>query len=165
MTAELEFSRASLSGAGFEGWVAVSAVRRELVAPGTQGIYLLYREADTVPEFLERSPAGTHKGKDPTEDRAVLADRWVRGAHVVYIGKADLTGTTSLQKRLWDYIRQGRGRSAGHWGGRYAWQLADSQDILAAWRVTATSPRREEEELRARFVTRFGKLPFANLAR
>jgi hypothetical protein len=30
----------------------------------------------------------------------------------------------------------GRGELAGHWGGRYIWQLSDSADLIAAWKVT-----------------------------
>ncbi len=90
----------------------------------------------------------------------VLKAKWVDGAHVVYLGKGD-----NLQRRLKEYTRFGRGEKVGHWGGRYIWQLADSAELVVAWRKcdADVTPRSLEIELMQAFVVSYGRLPFANI--
>ncbi|MEU8520165.1 hypothetical protein [Streptomyces sp. NBC_01216] len=85
------------------------------------------------------------------------------GPTVVYIGKA--TGQDGLHQRLADYRRHGAGLPAGHWGGRYIWQLVGSDVLLAAWRPTAEDDAGEaEQDLIDEFEELHGgALPFANL--
>ena len=85
-------------------------------------------------------------------------DRWVPGAHVVYIGKA----STSLQQRLTAYRRHGQGAPVGHWGGRLVWQVANPEYVVA-WKVTEDEPREVERRMIAAFVAEYGRRPFANL--
>ncbi|MCD2469538.1 hypothetical protein MBT42_39165 [Streptomyces sp. MBT42] len=121
----------------------------------------MLRTADSPPVFLERSPAGRHKGLDPSATVAALNSSWVPGASVVYIGKA--AGRHGLRKRLNAYCREGQGRNAGHSGGVYIWQLADSAELLVCWRITADqSPASAEGELISAFRAANGKIPFAN---
>lgn len=81
----------------------------------------------------------------------------------MYIGKANLTSRSDLRRRVWAYVRQGRGANAGHWGGRATWQLADWSDLLIAWMPTDRDPRTVEREMLGAFGRDHGKLPFANL--
>lgn len=153
----------------FDGWVEVKDFTKDLVPPARRGVYMLFRDSLAPPVFLERSSAGRHKGQDPTEDLDVLREKWVEGAHVLYVGKADLKWasgvlpSTDLRKRIDNYIRHGRGKNAGHWGGRYVWQLADSANLEVAWMETPGDPRAMEKRLLSDFADVYGKLPFGNL--
>ena len=100
----------------------------------------------------------------PSTTIATLNSVWVPGARVVYVGKA--AGRQGLRGRLNAYRRQGQGRNAGHSGGGYIWQLADSDQLLVAWRtVSEPPPGRAEAELIAEFSALHGALPFANRKR
>jgi hypothetical protein len=159
----LEFTPAALTKLGFAGWVPAREFVRDAVPKGVQGVYLAMRDRSTPPRFLPASAAGKHKSRDPTIPVTVLEAGWVPTTGLVYIGKAHLTSQSDLQRRVWSFVRQGRGHNAGHWGGRAAWQLADAEELLIAWWVTERDPRKVESELLALFVTQFGRLPFANL--
>ena len=157
------FTRAALEAAGFIGWRSWAELRASDLAevPPGPGAYVVYRLALGDPSFLETSPAGRFKGRDPTVPTETLADNWVAGAHVVYIGKAD-----ALRRRLRQYGRFGAGRPVGHWGGRYIWQLADSDELLIAWRAISWNEvaRDYEQRLLRRFAeVHDGRRPFANL--
>lgn len=123
------------------------------------------RDADGPPAFLDVSPAGHWKGRDPTEQVAELRDRWVPGSRVIYIGKANVgtTGRRGLRKRLDEYRRYGAGARVAHSGGRRIWQLADHAELLDAWRET---PDADAAALETAMITAFrdhhGRLPFAN---
>jgi len=79
--------------------------------PANAGVYLVLRTNEGAPSFLERSPGGRFKGKDPTVATETLEHEWVTGARVVYIGKADHLG-----RRLRQFARFGAGEPVGHWG-------------------------------------------------
>lgn len=157
------FTHAGLEDVGFEGWIPARSLYRDVVPKGVGGVYLAYRAPNEPPTFLPRSSAGPHKGRNPTIPVGDLQRAWVPESQVVYIGKANLTPRSDLRRRVWAYVRQGRGATAGHWGGRATWQLADSSDLLIAWMATDRDPRAVEREMLAVFVKNHGRLPFANL--
>lgn len=161
----MNFTREALTAEGFAGWVPFAALPRADV-PLQPGVYVVTRETDNPPEFLPSSPAGRFQGKDPTVPVERLQAKWVSGATVVYIGKAAIGSRDSrgLSRRLDEYRRFGDGQSIGHRGGRYIWQLADSADLLVAWRTTS-APEVTESAMLEAFVAIYGRLPFANLRR
>jgi hypothetical protein len=109
------FARADLEAAVLIGWRTWSQLRasEQAEVPPGPGAYVVYRPALGDPLFLDTSPAGRFKGRDPTVASEALAGNWVADAHVVYIGKAD-----ALRPRLRQYARFGAGEPVGHWGGR-----------------------------------------------
>lgn len=155
---QADLSRQYLAGAGFTGFVTFDALDPSAIS-SQQGVYVVLREDDSPPIFLEVSVGGHFKGRDPTVPVEVLQRRWISGATALYIGKA-----TSLRTRLRQFRDFGRGRPVGHWGGRYIWQIAGSGDLLVAWRP-APDPGAEEGRLLRAFEARHSMLPFANIAR
>ena len=83
------------------------------------------------------------------------------GAEVLYIGKSN-----ALRRRLKEYASFGAGSPIGHWGGRYIWQLSDSDELLVAWKACGEdeTPDYLEAQLLGRFKRIHGRLPFANIA-
>jgi hypothetical protein len=152
----------TLTERGFRGFVPFCELPDSNVPTG-RGIYVVIRPDTSSPSFLPASPAGHLKGRDPSVTVDKLGDAWVDGASVVYIGKA--AGQDGLNQRLADYRRHGIGLLAGHWGGRYIWQLVDSDALLVAWWPLPEGDAGEaEQDLIDQFkVLHGGALPFANL--
>lgn len=163
----MEWTTAGLREAGFLGFVPFPDLPTSRV-PDEPGVYVIIREASDEPEFLEVNPAGWFKGRDPSVIRTKLDRKWVTGTPVVYIGTATggIKGRRTLRKRLDEYRRHGSGEPVAHWGGRYIWHLADSDQLLVCWKTT-TADRAEnlESELIAGFRRQYDTMPFANLKR
>ena len=149
---------------GFQGFVSFAALPASDVPAGA-GVYVVTRSATTPPVFLPSSPAGWLKGKDPSVPIAVLEANWVPDEPVAYIGKADIgtTGKRGLRKRLDEYRRHGAGEPVGHTGGRYIWQLADSPELLVAWREESDASMLEQSMIQSFKAMHGGRRPFANL--
>jgi hypothetical protein len=157
-------TRDILADRGFSGFVPFSKLNEHGV-PLAAGVYVVVRPDLSEPKFLPRSPAGHFKGRDPSVSLDALADAWVDAAMLLYVGKATQgqSGRRGLRKRLDEYGRHGAGEAIGHWGGRYIWQLADSDSLLVGWRPTADQdPGEPEAELIREFIRVYGKRPFAN---
>ena len=76
----------------FTGWVPFAQLPNADVPTGP-GVYVIVRPTDEPPSFLNVSPAGHFKGKDPTVPVSELQALWVPGTRIVYIGKASLGGS------------------------------------------------------------------------
>ena len=157
------FHREDLVDRGFLGFVPLLDLDSKVV-PKAAGVYVVLREQDERPEFLDANPAGRFKGKDPTVAGSLLASIWTEGAHCIYIGKANKTATTDLRRRLTDFREYGRGRPVGHQGGRYIWQMSGSDQYLVAWMETPDAdPATVESALIAEFRSHYGARPLGNL--
>ncbi len=132
------------------------------VAPG---VYVVLYLGAEPPVFLDSSPVGWRKDKDPSVDVERLVRSWVLGAEVLYIGKASAKASAQggLRKRLDEYRRHGAGDRIGHWGGRSIWQLRDSHRLVVAWKATANDPEDAEADSLDDFVRTYGQRFFANL--
>ena len=160
------WTREALVEGHFVGFLPFSALSLSDV-PRLPGVYAVLRTADTLPTFVEASPAGHLKGKDPSVSIEALANKWVDGPQVLYVGKATRgsAGRRGLQKRLDDFRRFGAGEAVNHPGGRYLWQLADKDELLVAWNATYEDAATVESRMLGDFTDRYGVLPFANLRR
>jgi hypothetical protein len=158
----------SLKEAGFKGFLSIGYLRRTQLqdVPNEMGIYLILRNIEDPPVFLEKSPGGHFKGRDPTLPIKKLRQNWVEGTPVLYIGKAGAhRQNTTLRKRVDKYLKFGEGRPVAHWGGRLIWQVANSERFLVCWKETPHQhPREAEKTLIAQFKRKYkGQRPFANL--
>lgn len=106
-----------LKAHGFQGWKPWHSLKSADL-PHERGVYVVVGNHER-PDFLAESTGGPHKGVSLTTDVETLSAAWI-GSEVLYIGKAN--AGRGLRDRLWAYARHGRGRSAGHFGGRYLWQ-------------------------------------------
>lgn len=158
------FLRTGLLACGFVGFERFKRIDLTLV-PSPPGVYVVLREKESRPIFLDHSPAGWFKGQNPTVPVAELDAAWPDGAHCVYIGKAG-SGAPSgrgLRQRIREFRQYGDGRPVGHQGGRRIWQLADADEYVLSWLPT---PGRDPEVLEAQllraFVAEYGKRPIGN---
>ncbi|MEV5033964.1 hypothetical protein MRBLMC3_003217 [Sphingobium sp. LMC3-1-1.1] len=150
---------------GFEGFLTVAELaERYREIPDAMGVYLVVTPDGFDPQYVERGTGGFFKGRDPNVSAAILSTAWVKGARVINIGKAGgASSSSTLRKRLRQYIRFGQGQAVGHWGGRYIWQLHGCHSLLICWKATEVEPRDVERDLIATFRKKFGARPFANL--
>lgn len=155
-----------LEQAGFKGFNTVESLwDNSSYIPKERGVYLVLRVSDTPCKYLVPGTGGFFKNKNPNIELKELENNWVHNAKVVYIGKAgSLEGSATLHSRLNQYLKFGKGKNIGHWGGRLIWQLKDSSELVICWKpLPSEDPRSAEKELIKAFVMKHGKRPFANL--
>ncbi|MDE6397572.1 MAG: hypothetical protein K2K84_09900 [Muribaculaceae bacterium] len=155
-----------LKNAGFTGFVTVADLRQSCSCiPDVMGVYVVLRTSHDAPSFVNPGTGGFFKGKDPNVPVSKLRENWVDGNQIMYIGKAGDPGSSStLRKRIKQYIGFGEGKPVGHQGGCYIWQLSDAADLVFAWKpLPGGYPSTEESRMIQEFKTRNGGMrPFAN---
>lgn len=158
-----------LKSYGFTGFIPVRQLRFSTdVIPKTRGVYIVIRDKTTGPSFLPVGTGGFFKEKNPNVSVSELESNWVEGTKIVYIGKAGDPGKkATLNSRIKQYLRFGKGEKAGHSGGRYIWQLSDAEDLIFAWKPL---PEEIPSEIETRLIREFktahqGRRPFANLSK
>ena len=148
----------AIVSAGFSEPVIIKELQEnKSLIPKQNGVYLILNFEKEI-KFLETGTGGFFKGKNPNVELEILKEKWIKETNVVYIGKA-----TDLQKRLNQYFSFGNGKNVGHYGGRYIWQLENSKNLMVCWKSTNENPRGVEKDLINLFVSKFNKLPFANI--
>lgn len=160
-------NEAGIKLAGFSGFRKVGELFSDRnILPDVQGVYMVLYLGSMPPVFLEDGTGGYFKGRNPNVPVDVLESSWVQGTPAIYIGKAGGSeSSATLKSRIKQYLRFGQGKNVGHWGGRYIWQLENSDDLVICWKaVTEEEPRELESRLIQKFVSDFGKRPFANLS-
>ena len=135
--------------------------------PKQKGVYAVTRSNEETPEFLVVGKGGFFKDKDPNVSIEELSKKWYYSSHkIMYIGRAGLDddnpkaqrSNATLQERIKKYMRFGNKDKVGHWGGRYIWQLTDSEE-LDVWFRVRDNPETLESELIEKHK------PFANLVK
>ena len=155
----------SIKSNGFSGFVKISdLIQNDSVIPKEKGTYMVLSIDGSMPAFVSKGSGGFFKGKDPNASIDKLKNNWVEGTRVLYIGKAGgPSSQATLNSRLKQYLRFGQSKNVGHWGGRYIWQIKDSQNLMICWNPTIEDPREVEMLLIQNFLKEYFKLPFANL--
>lgn len=146
---------------GFRGFVRVKKIKTEFgncEIPHDEGVYHVLRQTDSIPVFLSKGTGGYFKGKDPNVSVDELYLNWIDDEPILYIGKA-----SDLHRRILQYVKFGSGKNVGHFGGRYIWQLKNSDDLIICWKCIKNS-RIIEGNMIADFKNKHnGRRPFANL--
>ena len=152
----------------FQGFVTIKELTANpLLVQKSKGVYIILRKTLDSPEFMEVGTGGFFKDENPNVSISELQNNWVDDSPIMYIGKAGGTGVkATLQARLKQYMEFGQGKKIGHKGGRYIWQLKDSQELIVCWKSLGgdKEPRSVEHEMIEKFKQEHnGMRPFANL--
>ncbi|WP_025434941.1 hypothetical protein [Peptoclostridium acidaminophilum] len=140
--------------------------------PSKSGVYfIVLNNPDDEDIFINPGTGGYYKGEDPNVGIEVLRDNWVKGADILYIGKAGgirkngVPYQTELKTRIRTLLKFGNNIDAAHRGGKYLWQHRNSKNFRIYWYVCKEHENAVvlERELLDEFENVYGKLPFANL--
>lgn len=145
---------------GFVGFLSIRQLcTNNVTLPVSAGVYIVLRESDQKPHFLTVGSGGHFKGNNPNLPVSRLEKNYIGESRVVYIGQ-----TSCLKRRFRELLRFGAGSDVGHWGGRALWQLSDHDDLIVAWKpMSEVESKAEKARMLQKFVSVYGKLPFANL--
>ena len=136
--------------------------------PSAQGVYVVVYSSTKNPSYLSNGLGGFFKKMNPNVPLEILKQNWVDfelgDDNIIYIGKAGGGSTQeTLKRRIRTYIRFGSGKPSSHRGGRYIWQLANSDSLRIHWKES-DNPIKEEKAMLLEFKARHSnRLPFANL--
>ena len=162
----------SLKEYGFEGFKKISDLFKDTsLIPFERGIYFVLYLSKGYPEFLSKGVGGYFKAKDPNVSEQIIRNNWVKNTIVVYIGqaggiRAGKWSNQTINKRISDYMKFGKGNNIGHYGGRYIWQLKDYKETTICWKSLPNKtidPKSAESQLISNFKNIYDKRPFANL--
>lgn len=160
------FSKDWLQAEGFEGFVTFQdLLDKRASPPESAGVYMIYYNGPATPVFAATEDGGFLKKIYPDLDVSLLRENWVPDAAVLYIGKAGGKGAkATLNSRLMQYLDYGCGKSAGHRGGKYIWQLENPYALCVCWRVVRPDEMPGQVALNyiALFISVYRKMPFAN---
>jgi len=155
--------------AGFIGFKRMSELFKDSsTISNTKGVYFILYLDNKTPNFLKVGTGGYFKERDPNVSLGELELNWVENTIVVYIGKAGgifqgKESDATLKKRLKTYFSFGKGNKAAHCGGRYIWQIENSNDLVVCWKPT---PNQEPADIESNYIKEFTKKnhkrPFAN---
>lgn len=177
------YTRQKLEEFGFTEFSSIQDLRINLeIIPPKKGVYMVIRDSNDDPEFLEKGTGGEFKKKKPNVPFEKLMDKWVKGAFILYIGetggykkrrkkkdgeKRNHKKNRFLRSRIKELLDFGQGKSVGHYGGRLIWQLKDAENLFICWKEFSEKnddPKKIKQALINQFKkTHDGKLPFANL--
>ncbi len=152
----------------FQGFITVKELNKLGVdiIPNVRGVYVVLFKNKSKPVFLKESVGGHFKERNPTVAIERLESEWVSNEEIIYIGQAGGgSSAATLRKRLKQYLQFGCGKPVGHWGGRFIWQLKDSNELVFAWKETKKDPNVVESEMITKFKEKYSKRPFANLTK
>jgi hypothetical protein len=157
-----------LESEGFEGFISIKKLWNSKcdMIPERPGVYIVYRNTNKEPEFLEKTIAGLYKGEDLAVSILQLKSNWNDHTPVIYIGKAGGPGIKQgLKSRLRKYVGTGFSQNAKRRGGKMIWQLRDAPELLLCWKtdIGNKTPKDFEDDLKELFKKEYGKIPFANL--
>jgi len=131
------------------------------------GIYAITTPESYEPEFIPPDAAKECGNVIKPYPLPKLADKWVEGEDVVYIGLAGKHSRRTIRQRLRQLIRHGQGHTTDrgpHKGGEILWQL-EGFESFTLWVMPTgdpPEPRETEKRLLLSFERQTGKLPFAN---
>jgi hypothetical protein len=166
------FSKDNLLSMGFVGFIRLKDIENDYnIFPDCKGLYIIYIDDNQDIGFYNPGTGGLFKGKDPNVTIEELNRKWVKDANVLYIGRAGGTAkngrvyNSTLRTRIMQYLKFGKGKNIGHWGGRHIWQIKESDTLMIAYKILDEgNPVIEEQELINEFKSHYnGRLPFANL--
>lgn len=99
---------------GFNGFTTVKNLKSNYECiPPVGGVYVVIRDTEDAPEFLETGTGGFFKGKNPNVSTDELEVNYVGSSHIVYIGKGN-----NLKRRIKQLLEFASGKNIGHWGGK-----------------------------------------------
>ena len=129
-----------------------------------RGVYLIVYEGKDIPQFIiPGCGPKKYQDREVNVSKDELEENWIClgfDRNIIYIGKAGKSNT--LKKRLKLYMKFGSGKEAPHYGGRYIWQIKDSNNLLVFWKKS-DNPEKEESDMLKKFKEKYKELPFANL--
>lgn len=130
-TREEVFKRKHLEYYAFKGFIPIRDLRGDKIkeVPTNPGLYVVLREDDTEPNFLDKNVADFYTKKSYTFDIELLKERWVKGQHLIYISAAK-----SLRQKIRWYLKYKKGfEHETKIAGRIIWQIEGHNDFVIAW--------------------------------
>lgn len=155
---------------GFNNFITVKQLKNSEFnwkdIPSERGVYVVVYKKTGMPKFKEIGAGPVlWRGRIVNVSVEGLKIKWVDCENsenqIIYIGRASKKNT--LRKRIKSYIKFGSDKSSSHYGGRYIWQIVDSNDLEVGWKK-CDNPAEEERNMLNKFKDEHDqRLPFANL--